>query len=76
MTGRGQTSAAGAAASRDLRKERLALAVRSTAPGPVRRQAFTALVERALTTAWHEALATHLPGAPGAGVRTASRRPP
>lgn len=64
MTSLGQTSAAGSA-SRDLRKERLALAVRSTAPGPVRREAFTALVERALTGAWQDALAATLPGAPG-----------
>jgi [protein-PII] uridylyltransferase len=62
MSQLGRSSAAGAA-PRDLRRERLALAVRSTAPGPVRREAFTALVERALTRAWDEATG---PGRDGA----------
>ncbi len=73
MSQLGRTSAADAA-SRDLRKERIALAVRSTAPGPVRRQGITALVERALTTAWDEALATHMPGSLGAAAEPGRRR--
>ncbi|WP_233153451.1 [protein-PII] uridylyltransferase [Kineosporia sp. R_H_3] len=72
MTSLGQTSAAGAA-PRDLRNERLALAVRSTAPGPVRREAFTRLVERAMTTAWVDALGTQLPGVTGAAAGTTRR---
>ena len=73
MTSLGQTSAAGAA-PRDLRKERLALAVRSTAPGPVRREAFTSLVERALTSAWLDAVAGRFP-AFAEGGPAAARRP-
>jgi [protein-PII] uridylyltransferase len=44
---------------RDLRRERLALAVRSTGPG--RREALADVVERALTAAWERAL-------PGTGL--------
>ena len=44
-----------APAPRDLRRERLALAVRSGTDGPQRRRALTQLVERALTAAWAEA---------------------
>jgi [protein-PII] uridylyltransferase len=56
-----QTSPA-AAASRDLKRERLALAVRSSLAGPQRRQALTEMVERALTVAWTEAVTHALPG--------------
>jgi [protein-PII] uridylyltransferase len=51
-----------AAASRDLKRERLALALRSPASGPQRRRALTEMVERALTLAWTEAVAEALPG--------------
>ena len=44
-------------APRDLRRERLSLAVRSGLSGPERRKALTGLVERALTAAWAEATA-------------------
>jgi len=44
-----------APAPRDLRRERLALAVRSGTDGLQRRRALTDLVERALHTAWAEA---------------------
>jgi [protein-PII] uridylyltransferase len=44
------------AGSRDLRRERLALAVRGGPPGPDRRAAMTALIERALVAAWATAL--------------------
>ena len=65
MTDLEQTSPA-AAASRDLKRERLALAVRSSASGPQRRRLLTEMVERALTLAWIEALEQTLPGsAPG-----------
>ncbi|HVN12856.1 MAG TPA: hypothetical protein VMT69_12240, partial [Kineosporiaceae bacterium] len=50
---------AAAAPPRDLRRERLTLAVRST--GPARRAALADLVERALIGAWQRAL-------PGTGV--------
>jgi [protein-PII] uridylyltransferase len=46
-----------AAIRRDLRRERLAMAVRGGPPGPDRRAAMTALIERALATAWQDALA-------------------
>lgn len=46
---------------RDLRRERLALAVRSTAPGPQRRAAITALVERTLQQAWQDCIRPFLP---------------
>ena len=42
--------------SRDLRRERLAMAVRSSASGPDRRRALTAMVERTLAAAWEEAV--------------------
>jgi [protein-PII] uridylyltransferase len=65
------------AASRDLRRERLALAVRSSSSGPVRRQAMTDLVERALTAAWQDALTTlevdHLDGVALAVVGSVAR---
>src|SRR5512143_274573 len=50
-------SSTSASASRDLRRERLALAVRSTGDGPGRRRALTELVERALAAAWADATA-------------------
>lgn len=49
-------------ASRDLKRERLVLAVRSPVPGPQRRRALTGMVERTLALAWMEALAQTLPG--------------
>ncbi len=55
-----------AAPPRDLRRERLALAVRST--GPARRAALADLVERALAAAWRRAL-------PGSGVEGPSGEP-
>jgi [protein-PII] uridylyltransferase len=42
--------------SRDLRRERLAMAVRSGAPGPQRRTTMTELVERFLGAAWMDAI--------------------
>jgi [protein-PII] uridylyltransferase len=51
-----------AMASRDLKRDRLALAVRSSASGPQRRRALTEMVERALTLAWAEAVTRTLPG--------------
>lgn len=44
-------------AARDLRKERLALALRSGTPGPERRRTLTAMVERALHLDWAAAVA-------------------
>jgi len=44
-------------AARDLRKDRLALALRSGTSGPDRRRALGALVETALVRAWHAAIA-------------------
>jgi [protein-PII] uridylyltransferase len=55
-----------AAASRNLKRERLALAVRSPAAGPQRRRALTELVERALALAWAEAVIQTLPGSTAA----------
>jgi [protein-PII] uridylyltransferase len=57
-----------AAASRDLKRDRLALAVRSPAPGPLRRRALTAMVERALTLAWAEAVLQTFPQSPVGGA--------
>ncbi|HET9656178.1 MAG TPA: [protein-PII] uridylyltransferase, partial [Kineosporiaceae bacterium] len=74
MTELEQTSPA-AAASRDLKRERLALAVRSSAPGPQRRRALTAMVERTLTLAWAEAVAATLPRQAPAPDRPGSGRP-
>ncbi|MBK6874802.1 MAG: [protein-PII] uridylyltransferase [Kineosporiaceae bacterium] len=44
-----------APAPQDLRRERLALALRGGPPGPTRRLAMTSLVERALGQAWFDA---------------------
>ena len=56
-----------AAGSRDLRRERLALAVRGGPPGPERRVAMTALIERALIAAWETALSDTGAGIGGTG---------
>lgn len=50
-------SRAAAIAARDLRKDRLALALRSGTSGPDRRRALGVLVETALVRAWQAALA-------------------
>jgi len=42
--------------ARDLRRERLAFAVRSTLPGTQKRAALTAMVEDAMLRAWNEAI--------------------
>ncbi|MEJ2579310.1 MAG: DUF294 nucleotidyltransferase-like domain-containing protein, partial [Kineosporiaceae bacterium] len=51
-----------APASRDLKRERLALALRFSGDGPELRGALTDLVQRALGVAWREALAPTFPG--------------
>lgn len=51
-----------AAASRDLNRERLALAVRPSSDGPALRRALTGMVERALRLAWERACAETFPG--------------
>src|SRR4051812_13392120 len=56
--------------SRDLRRERLALAVRST--GAARRQALADLVERALAQAWQDALAGSALAGDGQGIALAA----
>lgn len=71
MTDLGQSTTA-AAASKDLRRERLALALRAPGPGPQRRQALTDLVERALASAWGQAVAETLPELVAATGRRAS----
>ena len=50
-----EATSASAPASRDLRRERLSLAVRSNGDGVQRRKALTELVEKALASAWAEA---------------------
>ncbi len=68
---------AAVAASRDLRRERLAMAVRGGPPGPARRLAMTELIERALARAWNEAITEPgmSAGGPAAGPGGADRTP-
>ena len=54
-------SQAALAAARDLRRDRIALAVRSGTSGPDRRRALAALVEPALVQAWKAAIAGYQP---------------
>ncbi len=60
------TDAESLAAGRDLRRERLALALRSDAPGPQRRQALTTMVESTLARTWQNAVQQE--GTPTAGI--------
>jgi [protein-PII] uridylyltransferase len=62
--------------SRDLRRERLALAVRSPGDGAQRRKRLTELVERALGAAWVEATADADPVTRGSAGPTGDGEPP